>query len=93
MRSYKAAIVALHNFIDNFPDSKFLERSYYLVIVSEYKLAEQSIYTRQLERYKEVVEHYKTFVDKYPNSTYLDDAEKLYASSLAKVNKSKINNI
>jgi len=93
MRSYKAAIVALHNFIDNFPDSKYLERSYYLVIVSEYKLAEQSIYSRQLERYREVVEHYKTFVDKYPNSSYLGDAEKLYASSLAKVNKSKINNI
>ena len=93
MRSYKAAIVALHNFIDNFPDSKYLERSYYLVIVSEYRLAEQSIYTKQLERYKEVVEHYKTFVDKYPNSEFLGDAEKLYASSLEKVNKSKNNNI
>lgn len=93
MRSYKAAIVALHNFIDNFPDSKYLERSYYLVIVSEYKLAEQSIYSKQLDRYKEVVEHYKTFVDKYPNSSYLSDAEKMYASSLEKVNRSKINNI
>ena len=93
MRSYKAAIVALRNFIDNFPDSKYLERSYYLVIVSEYRLAEQSIYSKQLDRYKEVVEHYKVFVDKYPNSSYLDDAEKLYANSLEKVNKSKINNI
>lgn len=93
MRSYKAAIVALRNFIDNFPDSKYLERSYYLMIVAEYKLAEQSIYSKQLERYKEVVEHYKAFVDKYPNSDYLSDAEKLYASSLEKVNKSKNNNI
>lgn len=93
MRSYKAAIVALDNFINNFPDSKYLERSYYLVIVSEYKLAEQSIYSKQLDRYKNVVEHYKTFVDKYPNSNYLSDAEKLYASSLEKVNKSKNHNI
>jgi outer membrane protein assembly factor BamD len=93
MRSYKAAIVALKNFIDNFPDSKYLERSYYLMIVAEFRLAEQSIYSKQLDRYKEVVEHYKVFVDKYPNSTYLEDAEKLYASSLEKVNKSKINNI
>lgn len=93
MRSYKAAIVALENFIDNFPDSKFLERTYYLVIVAEYKLAEQSIYTKQLDRYKEVVEHYKEFVDKYPTSEYLQDAEKLYGTSLEKVNKSKNNNI
>lgn len=92
MRSYKAAIVALDNFIDNFPDSKYLERSYYLVIVSEYKLAEQSIYTKQLDRYKGVVEHYKEFVDKYPSSSYLKDAEKLYASSLERINKSKNNN-
>lgn len=92
MRSYKAAIVALDNFIDNFPDSKYLERAFYLVIVSEYKLAEQSIYAKQLDRYKGVVEHYKEFVDKYPSSNYLQDAEKLYGSSMEKINKSKNNN-
>ncbi|MEJ7646569.1 MAG: outer membrane protein assembly factor BamD [Chryseolinea sp.] len=93
MRSYKAAIVALDNFIDNYPDSKSLERASYLVIVSEFRLAEQSIYSKQLDRYKGVVDHYKEFVDKYPNSNYLQDAEKLYASSLEKINKSKNNNI
>jgi outer membrane protein assembly factor BamD len=62
------------------------------VIVSEYKLAEQSILTKQLDRYKEVVEHFKVFVDKYPDSEYLSDAEKLYASSLEVINKWKINN-
>ena len=91
MKSYKAAIVALDNFISHYPDSKYLERSYYLVIVSEYKLAMQSIYTKQLDRYKAVVEHYKEFVDKYPTSNYLQDAEKLYANSLDKINKSKTN--
>jgi outer membrane protein assembly factor BamD len=92
MRSYKAAIIALDNFIDNYPDSEYLERTYYLVMMSEYKLAEQSIYTKQLDRYKGVVEHYKEFLDKYPNSGYLQDLEKLYATSLERINKSKINN-
>ena len=92
MRQYKAAIVALNNFKDNFPDSEFLEEAYYLVIVSEYRLAEQSIMSKQEERYKNVVDHYKEFVDKYPESSFLRDAEKLYAGSLAKLNKSKNNN-
>ena len=92
MRSYKAAIVALNNFKNNFPDSEFLEQAYYLVIVSEYKLAEQSIYSKQEERYKGVVEHYKEFVDKYPSSTFLREGEKMYADSLEKLNKSKNNN-
>src|SRR5688572_26814866 len=52
MRSYKAAIVALNNFKDNFPDSEYLEEAYYLVVVSEFRLAQQSIYTKQPERYK-----------------------------------------
>lgn len=92
MRSYKAAIVALNNFKDNFPDSEFLEEAYYLVIVSEYRLAEQSIISKQEERYKGVVEHYKEFVDRYPESQFLREAEKLYADSLEKLNKSKNNN-
>ena len=92
MRSYKAAIVALNNFKNNFPDSEFLEEAYYLVIVSEYRLAEQSIFSKQEERYKGVVEHYKEFVDKYPSSSFLREAEKLYADSLEKLNKSKNNN-
>jgi outer membrane protein assembly factor BamD len=92
MRSYKAAIVALNNFKNNFPDSEFLEEAYYLVIVSEYRLAEQSIVSKQEERYRGVVEHYKEFVDKYPESPFLRDAEKLYADSLEKLNKTRNNN-
>jgi outer membrane protein assembly factor BamD len=93
MRSYKAAIVALNNFKNNFPDSQYLEETYYLVVVSEYKLAQQSIYSKQGERYKAVVDHYKEFVDKYPESKFLKDAEKVYAESLAKINQSKNTNI
>ncbi len=92
MRQYKAAIVALNNFKNNFPDSEFLEEAYYLVIDAEFRLAEQSIVSKQEERYKGVVEHYKEFVDKYPQSPFLREAEKLYADSLEKLNKTKNNN-
>jgi outer membrane protein assembly factor BamD len=92
MRSYKAAIVALNNFKDNFPDSEYIEETYYLVVVAEYRLAQQSIYSKQPERYKAVVDHYKEFVDKYPESKFLRDAEKYYAESLEKLNQSKNTN-
>jgi outer membrane protein assembly factor BamD len=92
MRQYKAAIVALNNFKNNFPDSRFIEETYFLVIDSEYKLAEQSISSKQLERYKSVVEYYKEFLEKYPESKFLKDAEKLYADSLNKVNTLKNTN-
>jgi outer membrane protein assembly factor BamD len=92
MRSYKAAIVSLKNFNNNFPDSKRVEEAYYLIIESEYKLAEKSIRSKQLERYKELIEYYKEFLDKYPESVFLKEAEKLYADSLDKVSKFKSRN-
>jgi outer membrane protein assembly factor BamD len=91
MRMYKAAIVALNNFKDNYPDSKYLEEAYYLVINSEYKLAVKSIRSKQPARFREVIEHYKEFVDRYPESGFLKDAEKVYAESVDKLNSFKTN--
>ncbi len=92
MKSYKAAIVALKSFKINFPDSKYLEEANYLVLVSQFRLAEQSIYAKQPERYREVVENYKDFIDRYPESKFLKDAEKLYIESNAKITTSKNTN-
>ena len=92
MRQYKAAVVALNNFKNNFPDSKFLEEAYYLVIDAEYKIAEKSIYSKQAERYRDVIEHYQEFLDKYPNSKFLKEAEDFYSESLEKVKSFKNTN-
>lgn len=93
MRQYKAAIVSFGNFTSNYPDSKYVEEASYLIIVANYRLAEQSIRSKQQERYLSAVENYKAFVDKFPQSGFLRDAEKLYAESLVKINKLKNNNI
>jgi outer membrane protein assembly factor BamD len=61
-------------------------------VVAEYKLAQQSIYSKQIDRYKAVVEHYKEFIDQYPESKFLKDAEKMYGESLEKLNKTKNTN-
>ncbi len=92
MKLYNAAVVALNNFKENYPDSKYIEEAYYLAILSEYKLAEQSIRSKQHERYTAVVEHYKEFLDRYPDSEFLKEAEKLYADSLDKVSSLKHTN-
>lgn len=92
MRSYKAAIVSLENFKKNFPDSKYIEDAQYLIVVSQFNLAEQSIYSKQEERYKLVVEYYKELIDKFPDSNFLRDAERLYSESLQKLTKFKNNN-
>jgi outer membrane protein assembly factor BamD len=93
MRYYKAAVVSLTNFTQNFPDSKFLPEAYYLIIDSEYRLAEKSVSSKQGERYQEVVNHYKEYVDRFPDSEFLKDAEKLYAASMDKLKSKKNSNL
>ena len=85
MQIYSAAVVALNNFKNNYPDSEYLEEAYYLVIDAEYRLAEKSIQSKQAERYNAVVDYYKEFLERYPNSRFLKDAERLYADSLVKL--------
>jgi outer membrane protein assembly factor BamD len=85
MKSYKAAIVALDNFRKNFPDSKYQEEAYALQIESQYQLAVQSFSNKQRERFQDVVETYKEFIDKFPNSKFLRDTEKLYAETVVKL--------
>jgi outer membrane protein assembly factor BamD len=91
MRQYKAAIVAMDNFQRNFPDSKYLEESYFLVIQSQFELAEKSVVNKQRERYLEVVQNYKNFVDRYPESKFLKDAERYYVESNSKLSTLKVN--
>jgi outer membrane protein assembly factor BamD len=92
MRQYKAAIVAMDNFQKNFPDSKYLEESYYLVVQSKFELAEESVESKQRERYQDVLQSYKNFVDRYPNSKFIKDAELYYVQSDLKVKTLKITN-
>jgi outer membrane protein assembly factor BamD len=91
MRQYKAAIVAMDNFQRNFPDSKHLEESYFLVIQSQFELAEKSVVTKQRERYLEVVQNYKIFVDRFPESKFLKEAERFYVESNSKLSTLKVN--
>ena len=84
---YKAGLVAFDNFRKEFPDSRYNEEISYLKIKAQYSLAQQSIYTKQKDRYEEVVDLYQQFIDKYPSSSFLKDAEKDYVNSLAKLSE------
>ncbi len=89
LKQYKAAIVALEGFRKNYPDSHYIEELLYLKVVVQHKLADQSIKTKQLERYNLTLDSYRELVDAYPNSTFLKQAEKLYTDSLEKATKLK----
>jgi outer membrane protein assembly factor BamD len=93
MNDYKAAITSFDNHIKDFPGSASNERFSYLIIRSYYLLALNSIESKKQERFKASIDSYAKFVELFPKSSYLKDAEMVYKSalrSLEKYNKSTI---
>jgi outer membrane protein assembly factor BamD len=80
--NYQATNVTIENFKKDFPDSKFNEELAYLQIVSMIELSDLSYYTKQKDRYNETLKHYEKFIDKFPNSKYLDESQKIYSRAL-----------
>lgn len=78
---YKAAVNGLQEFLKKYPQSSYRERAMVLVIQSKYLLAEGSIDTKKLDRYRETMESYITFVSAFPKSNFLDGAEEYYLKS------------
>lgn len=93
LRYYQAAIVALTNFTLNFPDSKYREEAEFLILTAQYRWAEQSIQSRQPERYRAALEYYKEFIDTYPQSRYRQDAERVYTGSIERINETNNKNL
>jgi len=81
LRKYEAAIVTLEDFIKEFPGSSFQEEAFFLTIKTAHDYAQASIRSVQNNRFKACVDKYQTFIDKYPNSNFLKEAEEYYANS------------
>lgn len=73
---FKAAAVNFGNFIDDFPDSKYREEAYIYLLRSKAELAIQSVLSKKENRLKDAKTSYRLLKRTYPNSPYLEEAEK-----------------
>ena len=80
LEHYKAAIVALSNSLEDFPDTRFREELMFLRLKSKFLYAENSVRTKQPERFQETVDDYYSFIDEFPKSRYIKEARKIYSS-------------
>ncbi len=78
VQNYKASIVAFNNMTKEFPESTRREECVFLGLKSRYLLAINSIEEKKEERLEATRKAYLDFLDAYPKSAYLEDAEKFY---------------
>ena len=85
--NFKAAVVAIDNFQRDFPDSQYNEELSYLKVQSQYDLAMVSYEIKQKERFTDVLKFYETFIDSYPKSKYIKQAEKAYDGAVKELER------
>lgn len=75
---WKAAISSSASFLKEFPNSDKCEEIHFINLKSNYLLAKNSILQKKEERLNNTLESYLKFVDLYPQSKRIDDAERIY---------------
>jgi len=83
---YKAAVVALTNSLNRYPDSKYREELMYMLLKSKYLLAVRSVAEKQENRLSNALDEYFTFIDEYPESKYRKEVDKFYAVTAKMLN-------
>jgi outer membrane protein assembly factor BamD len=79
---YHAASVSLAYYIKTYPNSRYDEEASFLIIKSDYQYAINSILNRKSDRLQAVIDAYLKFVDSYPKSDYLKEAQGIYDTSI-----------
>ena len=78
---YKSAIIALRNSLIEYPETGFREELLFMILKSSYLLADNSIPSKQRERFQAAVDEYYSFIGEFPEGPHSREAERIYESS------------
>lgn len=87
IRDYTAAVTAFQNLIRDFPDTEYRESAMFHIVRSHFLFAENSIQTRQLERYRSVVRAHSRLVNRFPETEFLDQANRMLSVSQSQITR------
>lgn len=85
MGSYRAAAIAFNNLLNDYPESLKAEEYKLFVVKSYYKFADLSVQEKQMERYEKVLSEYNDFADRFPGSSFLEEARNYNNLSINKI--------
>ena len=80
--NYEACIVTSRNALLDFPYASAARREEFsmLILRSKYHLAQQSVEEKKVDRSRDAIDEYYGFVNEYPESKHLKEAQKMYAT-------------
>ncbi|MBE6200391.1 MAG: outer membrane protein assembly factor BamD [Rikenellaceae bacterium] len=79
---YDSAIIAFRNALKKYPDSHRREDIMYYIVMSAYKFADNSVASKQSDRFMTMLDSYYSFIMEYPESKYRQELDQ--AAEVAK---------
>jgi outer membrane assembly lipoprotein YfiO len=77
----KSAIVALKSSLEDYPNTRYREEMMWLILDSNFKIAENSIESKKKDRYQTTIDEYYSFISEFPQSKWKKEAQKIYERS------------
>jgi outer membrane protein assembly factor BamD len=79
--NYLSCVITAQNALKDYPYTHYREDLSILVLKSKYEMAIYSTEDKKMERYREAIDEYYAFVNEFPESKYLKDAQKIFEES------------
>jgi outer membrane protein assembly factor BamD len=86
---YNAAIIAFRNALKMYSDTHRREDLLYYITMASFKLAENSVEEKRLDRYMSTLDAYYSFVMEYPESKYSKEMEQVAEVTKRYIEKNK----
>ncbi len=87
LKDYKAATHAYQTVLKDYPDAQEAEKARFMIIKSNFKLAQNTIELTQKERFEDVLESYNDFKDRHPKSEFSKEAEEIATASRDRIKR------
>ena len=88
--NYQACVVTAQNAIKAYPFSNRKEDFAILILKAKYELAEQSVEIKKYERLHDTLDEYHGFVNEFPKSAYLREAQNIFAKTEKELKSKKV---
>jgi len=87
LKQYQSASITFNNMLKDFPDSDNIEQIRYFIVKSNYTLAENSIYSKKLDRYQETLVAAELFKSKFFKSKDLKEVNSILKQTKENIKK------
>lgn len=86
---YKSAVVAFKNALKNYDNTTYREQIMYYIVVSNYRLAHNSVAEKQADRYLAMLDSYYSFIEEYADSKYKKELDRYFKEAKDFIDKNK----